>query len=150
MLLANVVWPALILEGRLLTWWAIAAGLAVEFVALRYRLGLTSRVALRADLLMNAVSTAAGVVLIPAAGVAWEFLAELTIYPVLQVGTFNPVTWVATCLLAALVNAGVEGAVLRMAFGVRFRWVVFLTLFVANMASVGLAFASLSAMPVRT
>ncbi|HYH67963.1 MAG TPA: hypothetical protein VD866_24915 [Urbifossiella sp.] len=150
MLLANVVWPALILEGRLLTWWAIAAGLAAEYVALRYRLGLTSRVALRADLLMNAVSTAAGVVLIPAAGVAWEYFPGLILYPILHVGTFNPVTWVATCLLAALVNAGVEGTVLRVAFGVKFRWAVFLTLSVANMVSVGLAFASLSAMPVRT
>jgi hypothetical protein len=28
---ADIVWPALLLEGRMMTWWAIAAGLVAEW-----------------------------------------------------------------------------------------------------------------------
>jgi S-formylglutathione hydrolase FrmB len=37
-------------------------------------------------------------------------------YRVFNIGTFNPITWGATCLAAALLNTGVEYMVLRIAF----------------------------------
>jgi hypothetical protein len=33
--IADLVWPALLLEGRILTWWAILAGLIIEYFFVR-------------------------------------------------------------------------------------------------------------------
>jgi hypothetical protein len=150
MLLADLVWPALFLEGRLLTWWAIVAGLAAEFLVLRFWLGMENRTAIVADLVMNLVSTVAGIALIPLAGVAWEIFPGSVLYPLLNVGTFNPVTWGATCIIAALINTLLEGAVLDVAFHVRFQRKVFLAVFVGNMVSVALALGSLFVIPAQT
>ncbi len=98
---------------------------------------------------MNLASTVLGIVLIPLSGFVWELLASFTIYPLLNVGTFNPVTWGATLLLAAGVNAVVEGSVLRYGFkqalGRRGFWI----LFAANLVSVAIAFVSILMRPPK-
>jgi hypothetical protein len=147
MLLADVIWPALLLEDRLLTWWAIGAGLTAEFLILRFWLGMPNLTAIMADILMNSVSTVAGIVLLPLAGVAWELFPGSVLYSILNVGTFSPVTWLATFGLAVLINTLLEGAVLRVAFQMKFQTRVFLALCLGNMVSVGLAFGSLTMMP---
>jgi hypothetical protein len=147
MLFADLVWPALFLEGRLLTWWAIGAGLIAEFLVLRFWLKLSLEVAVVADIVMNVVSTIAGIVLIPAAGVAWEYFPGQFLNSLLNVGTFNPLAWTVTCLFAALLNSLIEGTVLRSVFGIEFRKMVFVALFVGNTVSVALAMGSLLVAP---
>jgi hypothetical protein len=51
---------------------------------------------------VNTVSSIAGVILIPVSGIIWELFADLTIYNVLHLGTFNPIGWAATFALAVL------------------------------------------------
>ncbi len=53
---ADVVWPALFLEQRLFSWWAIGLGLVVEFFFVRWLTTLSLRMCVVADLSMNAAS----------------------------------------------------------------------------------------------
>jgi hypothetical protein len=69
---ANVVWPALYLETRLFSWWAISVGLLVEYLFIRRVFGLSPKKALLADVIANVVSAVAGIFLIPVAGILWE------------------------------------------------------------------------------
>lgn len=142
---ADMVWPALILETRLFSWWAISVGLIVEYFFVRKLFGLAPKRAAIADLSANAVSAVAGILLIPVAGIAWEFfpgslLREMSIW-----ATFHPITWAGTFFLACVINALLEGLVYKYAFKVdflfnrkKFWWLV-----LANVFSVGVAIASL-------
>ena len=148
--LADVVWPALFLAGRMMAWWAIALGLLVELFFVRFLTGFTWLKSALVDIAMNAASTLLGLFLIPVAGIAWEFSVGRVLYKIFDIGTFNPGTWLATFLFAVFINAALETAVLRYAFKQkpfkRFFW--WLTL--ANAISVGIAFASLFKYPPRT
>jgi hypothetical protein len=141
-LIADVVWPALLLEGRILTWWAILAGLIVEFFFLLRITNLHPWRALLADLAMNLASTLMGVFLIPLAGLLWEFVPGTIIYPVFDIGTFNPFTWTATLVMASIINAVVERLVLGGVFKQPVRKRAFWLLTAANAVSVALALAS--------
>jgi len=149
--LANVVWPALYLETRLFSWWAIGIGLLVEFFFLRWLFGLSYKQAALADLSANAVSAVTGLVLIPVAGFLWELFPGSLINWVFDWGTFNPVTWLGTFLLACVVNALLEAIVYRTWFvrDLRFRSKQFVWLILVNAISVGVAVASLWIAPVR-
>jgi hypothetical protein len=142
-ILANLVWPALYLSSRMLAIWPIAAGLLVEFFFVRRATNLRGGRCLTADITMNLASAALGIILIPLSGFIWELLATFTIYPLFKVGSFNPVTWGATGLLAAGVNAVVEGWVLQNGFKQKLGRRGFGLLFVANLVSVSIAFASI-------
>jgi len=96
---ANVVWPALYLETRLFSWWAISIGLLIEFFFIGWLFSLSQKQAIIATVTANAVSAVAGIVLIPLAGIAWELFPGSIVNRAFGWGTFNPVTWVATFLL---------------------------------------------------
>jgi len=146
---ANVVWPALFLEMRLLSWWIILIGLAVELPFVRLLTGFDWQRAAIADLAMNAASTIIGILLIPIFGLAWEYAADFTLYRYWKVGTFNPVAWVATLVLAVTLNAIIEQSVLRWGFRQRLGARGFAWLSVANGLSVGLALWSVFQNPPR-
>lgn len=146
---ADVVWPALMLEVRLFSWWAIGLGLVVEFAALRWAFGLEAPRAAVADLAMNAASCLLGLLFVPFSGLVWEIVPGALIQWVFDVGTFNPATWAGTFALAVAVNTGLEGLVLRKGFRVPMGRREWLWLAAANAASVGLAFGSLFTHPLR-
>lgn len=147
---ADVVWPALFLEQRLFSWWAIGLGLLAEFFFVRWLTTLTVRQGIVADLSMNAASALLGIILIPLAGIAWELFPGSILYKIFDIGTFNPGTWTATFLFAVLINAALESLVLRLAFKQKTGKRVFWWLCVANSLSVGLAFGSLFVRPPQT
>jgi hypothetical protein len=149
-ILADVVWPALFLEARIATWWAISVGLVVEYLFLRRITDLGPARAAWADVAMNAASTLLGLILIPIAGIVWEFFPGTVIYQVFDVGTFNPGTWMATMVMAAALNAFIERFVLRRCFKQQVARRAFWLLFGANAVSVGLAFASIVILPPET
>lgn len=135
---------------RLFSWWAISAGLVIEYLFIRRLFGLAPARALKGDLLANAFSAVAGLVLIPLGGIAWEIFPAFAYNWLLGWGTFNPLTWAGTFSLACAINAVLEGLVYRHAFGVdirlgdrRFWWLV-----LANGFSVGAALASLWICPL--
>ena len=69
-LLADVVWPANIVGGRLATLWPIVVGLVVELFFVRWLTGFNWAKAILADVVMNAASTLVGGILIALAGLA--------------------------------------------------------------------------------
>lgn len=151
MVLANVVWPALYLEIRLASWWAITVGLLVEYVFLRWRFKLSVGRSAFSDVVANAASAILGLILLPLAGLVWEVVPGLLVDAVVGWRTFNPASWVAACLFGSVINALVEGWVYRRWFIVDFRFgsrdFVFLVL--ANAVSVAVALLSLWLVPLH-
>jgi hypothetical protein len=137
--LANLVWPAVYVTMGLVTWWVVAAGLVIETVALCLLLRTSLAKSLLLAFSMNAISAVLGIVLVPLAGIAYEFLPGLLINWLFSWGTFNPVAWVATFLLAAVINATVEGTVLSKAFAISLNRTHKLWLVALNFATVALA-----------
>ena len=148
---ANVVWPALYLETRLFSWWAISVGLVIEYLFVRRLFGLAPGRAAVADLSANASSAVVGIALIPVAGIGWELFPASVYNWALGWGTFNPITWAGTFFLACVINAVLEGFVYKKAFKLdfkimskRFWWLV-----LANAFSVGVALVSLWIVPLQ-
>jgi len=144
---ADLVWPALFLEQRLFSWWAIGLGLVIELFFVRWLTTLSWRMSVVADLSMNTASALLGMFLIPLAGIAWEFFPGSILYKVFHTGTFNPGTWTATFLFAVFINGMLEWSVLRFVFRQKIGKGVFWWLCVANSLSVALAFGSLFVRP---
>lgn len=146
---ANFVWAALFLEGRLLAIPIILAGLVIEFFFVRRLTGFNVKRSIVADVTMNAASLLLGIILIPLAGLAWEFSAGVLLYEQFNIGSFGYLAWTATFILAVLINATIENFVLRRIFKLEktkagFRW-----LCLANALSVGIAFASFWFFPIK-
>jgi hypothetical protein len=143
-LYADMVWPALMVEQRLLSAIPITSGLIVELLALRFGgFDLSWKKAAIVDVVMNAVSSLAGIVLIPLLGFVWEFFPGIVLYKVLNVGTFNPGTWAATFIMAVLATTAIEASVVRWGFKITVDRRRFSVLCAANSVSVAMAFASL-------
>lgn len=142
-LLADVVWPALYLEQYLFSVLPISVGLVAEWFFLYFGgFGLTWKRAILVDVVMNTVSSVAGIVLIPILGLLWEIGPGSIVNRVFNVGTFNPASWIATFLLAACASTAIEAAVVRWGFKIPLGWKRFSILFGANAVSTGIAFAS--------
>jgi hypothetical protein len=92
---------------------------------------------------MNAVSSALGIVLIPALGFMWEMFPGAVLYKLFNVGTFNPGTWAATFLIAVIATTAIEAAVVLWGFKIPLGRRRFWILFAANCVSVAIAFVSL-------
>lgn len=141
---ADVVWPALVLETRLLSVVSITVGLLVEWLALSFGgFELSWKRAAIVDLVMNTVSTIAGIPLIPLLGLAWEVFPGQFLYKRYNLGTFNPGTWVATFVLATVATTFIEAAVVSWGFKITLGKRRFGVLCLANAVSVGVAFVTL-------
>jgi hypothetical protein len=145
---ANAIWPALHLEERILVWWVILSGFIFEFIVILVFLKCTVGKALLYCSTVNLASTILGVLLIPLSGFLWEFFPGYVLYSWFGLGTFNPITWGATFLLAVMINVTIEGFVLSKFFGVTWGRCVCLMLVLANAVSVGFAVISLVLSPV--
>jgi|SRR5689334_15366610 len=148
-ILADMIWPALFLEERLLSIPVIALGLAIEYVFVWRITSLGVWGSILGDLAMNAASTLLGIFLIPALGLVWELLPGVLLYDLFHLGTFSPLTWAVTFCLAVLLNAALETLVLAKGFEQRIGKRGFGWLCLANGLSVGIAMASLVFIPTR-
>lgn len=146
---ADVVWPALYLEVRQWSWWVIGFGLLAEFPFVKYAFVLTNRCAAFATIVANGVSAILGVVLVPLAGIAWEVFPASLYMRALHWGTFNPITWIASVLLAVTINTVVEAAVYKHAFKFQFSRREWRLVVAANVVSVGAVFISLLIVPYK-
>lgn len=148
---ANVVWPALYLETRLFTWWAISIGLIIESIFILWLFRLPVKKSVIAVVAANTVSAIAGILLIPLSGIAWELFPASIYKSMFEWGTFNPLTWAGTFGLACLINATIEGAIYRKWFvpKFRFRSINFIWIIFANAFSVGAALVSIWLKPLQ-
>ena len=139
-ILANIVWPALYLLGRLISFWVITSGLFIEFFFVWWLTRLDWKRVIWADVAMNLVSALLGLILIPVVGL-------IAVLPFSAI--FGLASWVATFCVAVLINASVESVVLLKGFkqsiGKREFWLLCL----ANALSVGVAFGSFWLYPIK-
>ena len=133
----------------MVTWWSISLGLVVEYLFVRQLTGFDIKKSIVVDISMNAASSLLGMILIPLAGVGWEFFPGIIIYKLFNIGTFNPGTWAATFFIAVFINAWLENFVIYKCFKRKLGWRGFWWLSLANAASVGIAFISLWLFPTE-
>jgi hypothetical protein len=113
---ADVVWPALLLAGRLAAWWCIAVSILVEAAALWRFAKWRAVKALVASVVMNTVSAFCGTLLLPVAGLRWETTASPTLYSWFGWGTFSVANEAATWLIAVILSTVIETFVLWLVF----------------------------------
>jgi hypothetical protein len=128
--------------SRLLALLPITLGLLAEVLILWLAFRFNPKRALIATIAMNVASAGAGLVLIPLLGIAWEIFPGLVFYHAFHMGTFNPVTWAATFVMAVAANSVVELATLKKWFAVPWNRRNLLFLGLANTVSVGMAYVS--------
>lgn len=154
--LANMVWPALILEARLVSGWVIVASLVVEYAFARRLFALSSGRTAFAVAMANLFSTLIGWVLLPLVGLL-EYWIIGDLLPGAILGKMlgakweaDPATWAAPFLTACVANAFLEGLVYEYGFnvGLRFRSRVFGWIIVANAVTVTAALLSLALVPL--
>ena len=148
---ANMVWPAVYLEVRLFSWWAISAGLVIESIFVLKLFNLPATKVFIATFGANFVSAVAGIILIPLSGIAWEIFPGSIFNDLLNMGTFNPITWGATFILACMINVAIEGMVYQKIFKLPFMFKskAFFWFLLANAFSVGVALISVFIKPLQ-
>ena len=145
---ANVIWPAALLTGRLLTWWVIAASVAIETVFVWRAFRLPVLKAFLATLAANAASAAIGLFAVPFLGLLFEVsLQGSGIAVKIDWNAFSLAGWIATFIIAVAFNEAIELAVYRYGFRLALDRRVVLLICLANVITVGLAFASLDVVP---
>ncbi len=149
-ILADMVWPALYIMARSYTWWGIAFGLVVEYLALRWIANVTWKRAAIAVIAINAATSLIGYVAIPLFTLAWEFVLSYTIYQVIRLGMFNPFGWISTIIVIGAITGFPEYLLLTKAFKIQFKrkrsW---LWWWLANCVSVLIAFITVLIWPVH-
>ena len=138
-LVADVVWPSLLLSARLWAWWCVAGSIVIEAAALWRFAGVPPAKAALASAVMNCVSGFCGIFLLPVAGLWWEMLASLTFASWFNWGTFNPVSYAATWLIAVLLSTIIEMFVLWLVFFIPWTRRLTVVMLLANAVTVGLA-----------
>ena len=101
------------------------------------------------DIVMNAVSTTVGTVLIPVLGLVWEIVPGAVLCKVFSLETFNPGTWAATFAMAVFATTAIEAAVVNWGFKIQLDRRRFWILCGANGLSVSVALASLWMHPTK-
>jgi hypothetical protein len=106
--LADIVWPALYLLGRLISVWVVLSGLFVEFFFVWRLTSLSWKQSIWADIAMNLVSALLGLILIPLLG-----LIAVLPFP----ATFGLASWIVTFLCPHKrfqAGSGKEGVLVNM------------------------------------
>ena len=106
--MANVIFPALIVTGRMLAWWVIAVSLIVEFFFVKAAFRLSPANAAFATLAANGLSAALGVFAIPYLGLFFEFGLYPRVLPARSVGIrsalppgSSPLCWQSDSILSS-------------------------------------------------
>jgi hypothetical protein len=147
---ANMIWPTLLITGRVYSVPAVAIGYLVEVAVLRKAFRLSWRSAVGYGALANVVSALLGVFLLPLAGIVWEIFPGLIVNAITNQGTFNPISWAGAFAIAVLLTTWVEAQILKRACRVRVgrrEWSLWA---LGNTTSVALAFVSLAIRPIET
>ena len=136
---ADIIWPAIIIEEKLLSVWAIGIGLIIELGVLYWGFNLGLKKAIYVDVSMNLISTLLGIILIPLSGLLLEVFPGL-LFNIFHIGTFNPITWCCSFIVAVLITSFVEIYFIKNAFKVIFNRNRVYMFIMANISSVAVAF----------
>ena len=150
-LFADVVWPALYLETRMFSWWAITFGMIIEIIFIKYIFDFDFKKIIKIVFIANILSALIGIVAIPLSGILIELIPGGILYYTLNLGTFNPITWGITFIVASFVTTYIEYIIYKKLFliEIQIKDTKFFKLFLVNILSVGIAFISLWIYPVH-
>ncbi len=135
---ANVIWPAVYVSARLYSPYIIIAGLATEFLFIKFSAKQTFAKSALISLVMNAVSAVIGYFALPLIGFVVEILLS-----VMSTATFHPTHWAVAYILGLAFNVLIEGATIKLIFKMPFKknriWLI-----IANAISVIICIISMA------
>lgn len=134
---ADVVWPSLYITKGMLSLKTIILGLIVELLFLKYFTKVDWKKSVIITVLMNLITTILGVILIPIAGLGSEFFFDFVLhaYDKFGIGTFHWSHWLASYILAILINTIIEGLFIKSTLKLKLKQ-TFWWLLIANSISV--------------
>jgi hypothetical protein len=147
--LSDVVWPALYLEDRLFTWWAVSLGIVIETIFCIWLFRVSVIKALLTTIVVNLASAIVGLLLLPLFGLLWEFHPGILLFKLKISSTFSLPTLIATVLMAGLISATIEYHLIALILRVQRNLRQFLWWFAANVITTLIAFVSLIVHPPR-
>ena len=138
---ADIVWPSLYIAKGMLSIKIILLGLIIETLFVKYFAKINWKKTCLISFLMNLITTAAGIILIPISGIGAEFVFDFVFnaYNKFGIGTFHWSHWLVSYFLVILLNTLIEGLFIKMSLKMNFKK-VFWWLFAANAISVLLCF----------
>lgn len=139
---ADMVWPSLMVIEPYYGSGAVFLGYLIEIFVLRYAAALSLKRAFVWATIVNALSALAGVFLLPVSGLL-HGVVMLPVYYLFHIGTFNPISIVLELLGNALATTLFELLVLRFPLKTRLDKRGVFLFYLANVASVGAAYAVL-------
>lgn len=119
---ANIVWPSIYIAEGLRSWYIILSGLIIEAVFIKFFADKTFKQAGIISIVINAISTVVGVLMIPLVG----FFGAIFIGMVLDAiasglgNTFDTAMWICEYVLTVLTNVVVEGLAAKIIFKINF------------------------------
>ncbi len=130
---ANLMWPAFFEEAKIFAWFPILLCLVIEYPFVRKVTGFDVKKSVLVDIVMNSVSTFAGLFLVPVFSDApIKILQGLVAYSAVKSSLPSPAMWAATLLLKTLVNALIEVWAIQVVFNVEKKWSNLGWLFLGN------------------
>ena len=136
--LADMIWPAVILEGGILTWWIIGLSLIIEYFFVKKITNTSVKKSIIITLAINAASTIIGIILIPMLGLLLIIPVWLITYFISNGRVVNLIGFITTYILAVFVNNAIEFGVLKL-FKCKLTKNSFLILLIANAITIGIA-----------
>ena len=136
MILANVIWPSIIILGAVYSWYIILVGLIIETIAAHLFIKTGWLRSLGIMFVVNAISALIGLIFIPLSGI----IVEILTLP-FGGGTFHISHWILDYLMVVVVNTLIEGLSLKWIFKYQFKK-NFWWLFGANAISVIISIVS--------
>lgn len=139
---ANVVWPGLLLAQRMALW-AIPAGLIIETAIFTLMMKHPLAKSFKVIFVVNAFSTIIGAIGAAVGGLLWEASFGIAFYKLLDIGTFNPITWLFTLVIAAYLSYFSEVKSLKWFFKIELEKRESILFLIANIVSTLVAFISI-------
>ncbi len=138
---ADIVWPSLYITKGMLSLKVIILGLIVELLFVKYFTKIDWKKASVITVIMNLITTALGVILIPLSGLSSELIFDFVFhaYDKFGIGTFHWSHWFVSYMLVIFINTLIEGLYIKSALKLNFKQ-IFWWLLIANGISVFLCF----------
>lgn len=118
---ANIVWPSLYIAEGMHSWYVILCGILIEGAFIKIFTKKPIFTSLGLSVVMNAISTLVGIILIPFAGffgaISLELLNE--VWPIFG-GTFGNAQWVLGYIITVFANVLTEGLALKFTGKLKF------------------------------
>ena len=113
---ADIVWPSLYITKGMLSLKIIFLGLIIELLFVKYFTKINWKKASIITLIMNLITTALGIILIPISGLGIEFVFDFVFhaYDKFGIGTFHWSHWLVSYILVIFINTLIEGLFIKL------------------------------------